>query len=649
MAGHDPAASGIAEGHRFDPGEPGSESETFLFAEILPPFVARRRAELELYDLWGFALAPEGAGVGRTVATPTTLAAGLSTRAGPGGQPSPAERATRWSAWQILVHEYIHTLAHPAWDGAVSAGGDVMNEGFCEMFTAEILDAQIAAAGANAALRAEVEGNATTPAPGPDILPASYTSPTTYQADRTHAENIRARIGPETVRAAYFQGHIEFLGLEPGGTPSAPVPAGAADICGVPSGITTLAQLSTASGIPEADIRTANPAERFTGALPARLALPGCRDHRVVAVHDRAARAGVVETPHGPVETPVFMPVGTQATVKTLAPTELGEIGARFVLANSYHLFLRPGADLIERLGGLHRFMAWDGPILTDSGGFQVFSLRDTILAVDDEGVTFRSVYDGAATRLTPELVARIQANLGSDIAMCLDVCPPAESTPAEHERAVRLTTTWATRQHAAPRAPGQLLFGIAQGGVDTELRTRSIEELTALRFDGYALGGLAVGETREEMFDAVAWSAPLLPADLPRYFMGIGDPEGILGVIERGVDMFDCVLPTRTARTGSALTWEGRLNLRNARFARDPRPLDEDCPCSACARFSRAYLRHLLNQDEILGLRLLTLHNLRFVLDLTAGARAAIERGELASYAAAALARLTAEPQWTS
>ena len=372
-------------------------------------------------------------------------------------------------------------------------------------------------------------------------------------------------------------------------------------------------------------------------------------NHFVVTATDGAARAGILRTAHGDVPTPAFMPVGTKATVKTLDPDELRGLGARIVLGNTYHLHFRPGDELIAELGGLHRFMGWDGPILTDSGGFQVFSLRDTILAVGDEGVTFRSVYDGEAAGFTPETVARIQANLGSDIAMCLDVCPPAESTPAEHERAVRLTTTWATRQHAAPRAPGQLLFGIAQGGVDTELRTRSIEELAALGFDGYALGGLAVGETREEMFDAVAWSAPLLPADLPRYFMGIGDPEGILGVIERGVDMFDCVLPTRTARTGSALTWEGRLNLRNARFARDARPLDEDCPCPACARFSRAYLRHLLNQDEILGLRLLTLHNLRFVLDLTAAARAAIERGELASYAAAALARLTAEPQWTS
>jgi queuine tRNA-ribosyltransferase len=360
-----------------------------------------------------------------------------------------------------------------------------------------------------------------------------------------------------------------------------------------------------------------------------------------VTATDGEARAGILRTAHGDVPTPAFMPVGTKGTVKTLDPDELRGLGARIVLGNTYHLHFRPGDELIAELGGLHRFMGWDGPILTDSGGFQVFSLRDTILAVGDEGVTFRSVYDGEASGFTPETVARIQANLGSDIAMCLDVCPPAASTPEEHEQAVRLTSAWAARQRAAPRSPGQLLFGIAQGGVDPELRRRSIEEIAALGFDGNALGGLAVGESREEMFDAVGWAAPLLPAERPRYFMGIGDPEGILGVIEWGIDMFDCVLPTRTARTGSALTWSGRLNLRNARFARDPRPLDEGCSCPACTRFSRAYLRHLVNQEEILGLRLLTLHNLRFVLDLTAGARAAIEQGRLADYAAEALGRL--------
>jgi queuine tRNA-ribosyltransferase len=293
--------------------------------------------------------------------------------------------------------------------------------------------------------------------------------------------------------------------------------------------------------------------------------------------------------------------------------------------------------------------MGWDGPILTDSGGFQVFSLRDTILALDDEGVAFRSVYDGEPARFTPEVAARLQRQLGADIAMCLDVCPTGDAARPELERAVRLTTAWARRQHGEERAPGQLLFGIAQGGTDRELRTRSLEEIAELGFDGYALGGLSVGEDREAMFDTVGWAAPALPADRARYFMGIGDPEGILEVIERGVDMFDCVHPTRLGRTGSAITWSGKLNLRNAPFARDERPLDEDCGCPACTRFSRAYIRHLVNQQELLGLRLLSLHNLRFVLDLTAGARAAIERGELASYKAAALERLATTPEEAS
>jgi queuine tRNA-ribosyltransferase len=370
-----------------------------------------------------------------------------------------------------------------------------------------------------------------------------------------------------------------------------------------------------------------------------------------VTATDGAARAGVLRIAHGEVRTPAFMPVGTKATVKTVDPDELRAIGAEMILGNTYHLHFRPGDELIAELGGLHRFMGWDGPILTDSGGFQVFSLRDTLLAVDDDGVTFRSVYDGSPARLTPESAAAIQARLGSDVAMCLDICPPAGVPRPELEEAVRRTTAWARRQRDAPRAPGQLRFGISQGGADEELRRRSLEEIAALDFDGNALGGLGVGEDREAMFDTVEWAAPLLPEHRPRYFMGIGDPAGILGVIARGVDMFDCVLPTRTARTGSALTWSGRLNLRNARFARDPRPLDEGCSCPACARFSRAYVRHLVNQQEVLGLRLLTLHNLTFVLQLTAGARAAIERGELASFRADALRRLAAgeEAAWTS
>jgi queuine tRNA-ribosyltransferase len=362
-----------------------------------------------------------------------------------------------------------------------------------------------------------------------------------------------------------------------------------------------------------------------------------------VTATDGPARAGVLTTAHGDVPTPAFMPVGTKATVKSVDPEELRELGATIVLGNSYHLHFRPGADLIAELGGLHRFMAWDGPILTDSGGFQVFSLRHTILRADDEGVTFRSVYDGEAESFTPESVARIQAQLGSDIAMCLDAVPPADAPLEALEEAVRLTTLWAARQRSAERAPGQLVFGIAQGGTDAELRSRSIEELTALGFDGYALGGLAIGEDRELMFETVGWAALLLPGNRARYFMGIGDPLGVLEVIERGIDMFDCVLPTRLGRTGSALTWSGRLNLKNARYARDPGPLQDGCGCPACTRFSRAYLRHLVNQQELLGHRLLSLHNLRFLLDLTAGARAAIERGEFDSYKREALARLGA------
>jgi queuine tRNA-ribosyltransferase len=361
--------------------------------------------------------------------------------------------------------------------------------------------------------------------------------------------------------------------------------------------------------------------------------------HFEVTATDGAARAGVLHTAHGPVPTPAFMPVGTKASVKSLHPDEVRDAGAHLLLGNTYHLHFRPGAALIAELGGLHAFMGWNGPILTDSGGFQVFSLRDTIAAVDDEGVTFRSVYDGTAARFTPELVAGVQAQLGSDIAMCLDVCPPAGVPRREAEEAVRRTTAWATRQREAPRAPGQLLFGIAQGGSSSELRTRSIEELTALDFDGYALGGLSVGEPRPEMLETVGWAAPLLPGDKPRYFMGIGDPEGILEVIARGIDMFDCVMPTRLGRTGTALTRHGRLNLRNAQFTRDPAPLDERCGCPACSRFSRAYIRHLVNQHELLGLRLLSVHNLRYLLDLTAGARAAIEAGRLADFSKDALA----------
>src|SRR5215213_6365031 len=367
-------------------------------------------------------------------------------------------------------------------------------------------------------------------------------------------------------------------------------------------------------------------------------------DRFTVTAADGAARAGVLRTAHGDVPTPAFMPVGTKATVKATHPDELRALGTTILLGNTYHLHFRPGEDLIAELGGLHAFMGWDGPILTDSGGFQVFSLRDTLLAVDDDGVTFRNVYDGAPARFTPELAAEIQRNLGSDVAMCLDHVPPAGVDRRELEDAVRRTTEWARRQRSAARAEGQLRFGISQGGTDAELRRRSAEEIAELDFDGNAIGGLAVGEDRAAMFDATDETAAILPADRPRYFMGIGDPEAILEVIEAGVDMFDCVLPTRTARTGSATTWRGRLNLRNARFARDPDPLDPDCDCPACTRFSRAYIRHLVNQNELLGLRLLSLHNLRFLLELTRGARDAIGRGELARFKQNALERLASE-----
>jgi queuine tRNA-ribosyltransferase len=361
---------------------------------------------------------------------------------------------------------------------------------------------------------------------------------------------------------------------------------------------------------------------------------------------DGAARAGVLRTAHGEIPTPAFMPVGTKATVKALHPDEVRALGAHVILGNAYHLHFRPGEEVVEALGGIHAFSGWDGPVLTDSGGYQVFSLRDTILALDEGGVMFRSVYDGATERFTPEGVAEIQRRLGSDIAMCLDVCLPGDASKEDLERAVRLTTSWAERQVEAPRADGQLRFGISQGGAHEELRRRSLDEIGALPFDGYALGGLAVGESKQDMLNTVEWAAPALAADKPRYFMGIGDPAGILEVIARGVDMFDCVLPTRTARTGSALTWSGRLNLRNARFRGDPRPLDESCVCPACQRFSRAYVRHLVTQDEILGLRLLSLHNLWFVLDLTASARAAIEQGVFPTFRRDSLARLAQAPE---
>lgn len=342
---------------------------------------------------------------------------------------------------------------------------------------------------------------------------------------------------------------------------------------------------------------------------------------------DGPARAGVLTTPHGTIETPCFMPVGTRATVKTLSPRDIRDTGAGIILANAYHLYYRPGADLVERAGGLHRFMSWDGPILTDSGGFQVFSLGDTA-RIRGGGVEFRSLYDGSRHFFTPELATRIQEQLGADIIMCFDECAPAGASREYLKESVERTADWAARCREAHGRRDQLLMGIIQGGTDLELRRLSVERTLEIGFGGYAIGGLSVGEERDVTIGTMNFTADLLPREKPRYFMGLGDPNGILDAIAVGVDMFDCVLPTRTARNGGAYTSEGKLNLRNAVFAEDPGPLDPRCGCYACREFSRAYLRHLVTQKEILGLHLLSLHNVTFLLDLTRRAREAIAAG---------------------
>jgi len=324
------------------------------------------------------------------------------------------------------------------------------------------------------------------------------------------------------------------------------------------------------------------------------------------------ARRGRLTTPHGVVDTPAFMPVGTRGSVKGLAAREVRETGARMILANTYHLALRPGAERVARLGGLHRFTGWDGPILTDSGGYQVLSLAD-IRSLDDDGVTFRSHLDGSLLRLTPEEAVRLQEAFGADVAMALDECPPADAPRADAVRAVRRTTEWARRCLAARTRPDQALFGIVQGGVDPELRRAHVEALAAMPFDGLALGGLAVGEGSAAMHATVAAIAPLLPAERPRYLMGVGTPEDIRLAVASGIDLFDCVLPTRNARNAQAFVPGGRLNLRGARFADDAGPLEEGCPCAACRTYSRAYLRHLFSVKEMLGPILLTQHNLTF------------------------------------
>jgi queuine tRNA-ribosyltransferase len=327
------------------------------------------------------------------------------------------------------------------------------------------------------------------------------------------------------------------------------------------------------------------------------------------------------------------MPVGTKATVKAVDPRALAEIGARIVLANTYHLYFRPGTQIVAEHGGLHGFMAWDGPILTDSGGFQVFSLAGTRV-MRDEGVEFASVYDGSRHVFTPELAVRAQEELGADIIMAFDQCAPGMLPRPELEAAVERTTRWAAACKAAHERRDQLLIGIVQGGVDEALRRRSAAEIMDIGFDAYAIGGLSVGERGEEMLGTVELMDELLPASRLRYFMGIGDPVSMMEVVRRGVDIFDCVMPTRMARTGTAFSSEGRLNLRNARFAHDRRPLDEECDCYACRTFTRAYLRHLVLQKEILGAQLVSQHNLRVLIRCTREARDAIRAGRFADYA---------------
>jgi len=356
---------------------------------------------------------------------------------------------------------------------------------------------------------------------------------------------------------------------------------------------------------------------------------------------DGRVRAGVLRTPHGEIHTPVFMPVGTQATVKAVPPRDLEAMEAQIILANTYHLYLRPGDELIARRGGLHRFMGWSRPILTDSGGFQVFSLS-AIRKIDDDGVTFKSHLDGSFHRFTPEKAISIQENLGADIIMCLDECPP--STDRDYNPiALARTHAWAVRCRQAHRRADQALFGIVQGGIFPDLREQSARFLTALDFPGYAIGGLAVGESKADMFQVITWMDDLLPADKPRYLMGVGEPTDLIRAVARGVDMADCVLPTRLARHGAAFTRDGRINMRNRIYAEDDRPIDPECGCYACRHFSRAYIRHLLQAGEILGMYLMSIHNIAFLLDLMREMRAAIVEGRFQAFAERWLARYEA------
>ena len=346
------------------------------------------------------------------------------------------------------------------------------------------------------------------------------------------------------------------------------------------------------------------------------------------------ARRGRIHTPHGIIETPVFMPVGTQATVKAMTPTELkDEVKAKIILSNTYHLYLRPGDELVAEAGGLHKFMNWDGAILTDSGGFQVFSLGD-LRKITEEGVAFRSHLDGSKHFISPEKSMSIQNNLGSDIMMAFDECV---EYPADYEytrKSMERTTRWAKRCKAAHKNPDrQGLFGIVQGGMYKDLREISAKQLVELDFPGYAVGGLSVGEPAELMYDVLGHTTPFLPEDKPRYLMGVGTPDYLIEAVIRGIDMCDCVLPTRIARNGTAMTSKGKLVVRNATYERDWTPLDDECDCYACKNFTRAYIRHLIKCDEILGARLLSIHNLRFLVRLMENVRVAIEEERLLEF----------------
>ena len=369
----------------------------------------------------------------------------------------------------------------------------------------------------------------------------------------------------------------------------------------------------------------------------------GARFAFEVTARDGRARAGRLSTARGSVDTPAFMPVGTAGAVKAATPGDLRRAGAEIVLANTYHLWLRPGHEVVRELGGLHRFMSWDGPILTDSGGFQVLSLAE-LRRVDDRGVRFRSHLDGSLRELTPETSMEIQAALGSDVAMVLDECPALPAPRGALEQAVARTTAWARRSVAAWRGDG-VCFGIVQGGPWPDLRERSARELTALDLAGYAVGGVSVGENPEAIAATARFTAELLPDDRPRYLMGVGRPEDLVEAVAAGLDLFDCVMPTRNARNGTLFTSRGRINIKRACYRTDPRPVEEDCPCETCRDYSRAYLRHLFKSGELLASRLNTVHNLTHYLRLMAGLRQAIREGSLERFRASFLAARAAEP----